>query len=406
MTEKSSNPSETFIRSSRCYYEFNSHIIKIVIASFLAMLFAAVFSFQCVFAAAEEPAVSAEDGPQSPLDAENVVFVNKAINDFIDKFNAGKIDDAKKCCANRGENFITSEFETDFKLFSGFKRKISGHTGNPQESVSAVVTYETGDDEQVTQEFALIPNEKGDAFLIMNAFDRQYSKIGSKRKECCMNCGFLDAVWAIYPETLPARAMATVVDFGALASAGLLKATPSCPESGTYGLIHYFDGDAHSYEVRVKCSKHGGSWEIFKVAGNLDDSEKLASEIGAANSKKAAEYGTDLLVKLMAARDRANEVIKMVQNDDLNEAIKKFREYQKADGRLGDAYVVLARALADSGHSTEAVELLKEGFEVYPKWDALHDVMAAGDPSGPGAEKPSKEKPKDKSKDKIKDRKK
>jgi len=184
-----------------------------------------------------------------------------------------------------------------------------------------------------------------------------------------------------------------------------MKSVPTCPGGGSYDMTYFFDGDSRSYEVRVRCPKHGVAWEIFKMAGNLDDSEKLAAEIGRINSKKAAEFGTELLVKLMACRERANEIIRMVQNDNLNEAIAKFREAQKIDGRLGEAYTVLAHALADSGHSTESVALIREGAEIYPKWEALKESAFKAEPAD--SEKPSPaDKPKEKSKEKPKDKKK
>jgi len=305
-----------------------------------------------------------------PLDGLSISAADSAITSFLDRIFKSKNEEAAKFCVNRGENFLTSEFINDLKLFSGFDAKIVSHSGSKSENISAIVAFSSKDGDEVNQEFVLSLDEKSGIFKIVNVFDRQYAKMSEKRRNCYLNCEFLDMVWQIFPEIFPDHCVPEGAGDSQLISGGILTSAPKCPDGGEYNCDFSYDGELMAYEVRLRCSKHGNSWEIFKVSGNLDASEKISLEISENNKKMISTFGTGLLSKLYAVHERAAEVYTLVQNDNMNEALAKFRELQKSDARAGNLYLVLSQALSDSGHDSEAVSLINECIGLYPKWSA------------------------------------
>ena len=303
-------------------------------------------------------------------DASSISAVDSTITSFLDRVFKSKNDEAAKFCANRGENFLTSEFIADLKLFSGFDAKIISHSGSKSENVNGIVAFTNKDGDEINQEFVLSLDEKSGVFQIVNVFDRQYGKMSGKRRSCYLNCEFLDMVWRIFPEILPDHCVPAGAKDDRLISEGILVSSPKCPDGGEYSSVFLYDAESMAYEVTLRCSKHGNSWEIFKVSGNLDISEKISAEITENNKKMLSVFGTGLLSKLYSVRERAAEIYTLVQNDNMNEALAKFRELQKSDARAGNLYLVLSQALSDSGHDSEAVSLMNECSAVYPKWTA------------------------------------
>ncbi len=309
-------------------------------------------------------------------DAASISAVNSTVSSFLDRVFRSKNDEAAKFCVNGGENFLTPDFISDLKLFSGFDRKIISHSGSKSETVSVIVVFTNKDGDCVNCEFVLSLDEKSGIFKIVNIFDRQYEKMSPGRRSCYLNCEFLDMVWRLFPEIFPDHCVPAGASDDRLISEGFLASPPKCPDGGEYSSNFSYDAELAAYEVRVRCSKHGNSWELFKVSGNLDASEKISAEINENNKKMLSAFGTPLLSKLSSVSERAAEVYTLVQNDNMNEALAKFRELQKSDARAGNLYLVLSQALSDSGHDSEAVLLMNECAAVYPKWSAAKAKMA------------------------------
>jgi len=342
-------------------------------------------------------ASSAAAGDTRPVeiaapDAASIAAADSTVSSFLDRIFRSKNDEAAKFCANGGENFLTPEFISDLKLFSGFASKIVSHSGSRAETISAIVAFTSKDGDELNCEFVLSLDEISGIFKIVNIFDRQYEKMSPKRRNCYLNCEFLDLVWRIFPEIFPDHCVPAGAKDDRLISEGVLVSTPKCPDGGEYSNNFSYDAELAAYEVRVRCSKHGNSWELFKVSGNLDASEKISAEINANNKKMTAEFGTPLLAKLFSVSERAAEVHTLVQNDNMNEALAKFRELQKTDARAGNLYLVLSQALSDSGHDSEAVSLMNECVAVYPKWPAAKAKTARIQKNSKAASKKNDEK--------------
>ncbi|MEZ7892113.1 MAG: hypothetical protein QMC67_10210 [Candidatus Wallbacteria bacterium] len=310
---------------------------------------------------------------ENTLDSSSVSLADSTINEYIKYVLAGDIKKAASLCQNNGESFMTDDFINDFKLFKDFKYAISSHSGSLTETVNAIVSYSNSDNDIINQEFILEFSEKEKKFSIINVFDRQYEKMSEKRHNCYIIEEFLNSVWQIYPAIQKDYSVKASPELDNLIAAGLLKGMPKCPDGGNYSCVNFYDNDNFSYEVRIRCDKHGNSWELFKVNGNFESSEKIMAAIDQGKKKQSDDYSTELLKNLFVSRDKSDEIIKLIQNDNLNDAIAKFRELQKSEKRLGKIYITLAQTLFDSDHETEAVEILKECEEIYPQWPATKD---------------------------------
>ncbi|HOT77037.1 MAG TPA: hypothetical protein PK467_14705 [Candidatus Wallbacteria bacterium] len=319
---------------------------------------------------------------QPTLAAEQISRISDCIDKFIDNVCAAKMALAVKQCVNPNSPFLSKSFLDELKGLKGKPLKIKDISGAPGDTISVVLEFEGESGGVMTQEFIMQHNIKNDNFLIANIFERLYEVMGPEQKNCLANCSFLETSLFYYQRTLPDFAFSKEFKGdGALkiiCDGAFLKTIPECPSSGKYSCRLAFNADVNAYEIMIGCSLHGTLAEVSKLYTSLDDSEKFYAALETSDLALAKKHCGDRLLKMFESRAAEKTVFEFIRNDNIGEAFAEFRKLQAGEKFLGEMYPALADALMQINHETEAVMLLKEASQFYPRWQLIINKLKEG----------------------------